>query len=98
MSHRKSPSAPPDEQKETSKIKHHPRNRVPPFNKKFSPLVYFPFLASLRYLVFGALDLEGVPEVDGKVGDEKEHDDVPARLSLLVGVGVAAPPKAVDDH
>ena len=34
-------------------------------------------------MVFRTLDLEGVPEVGGEVGDEEEHDGVAAGLPPL---------------
>ena len=52
----------------------------------------------ITHLVFSALDFKCVPEISGKIGDEEKHDDIPPRLSLLVEVGVTAPPEAVNDH
>ena len=55
-------------------------------------------ICTIPYLVLSALDFKGVPEVSGEIGYEEKHDDIPPRLSLLVEVGVTAPPEAVNDH
>ena len=52
----------------------------------------------LLYLILSTLDLEGVPEVGGKIGDEEEHYNIPPWLCLLVYVRITAPPKTVYDH
>ena len=53
---------------------------------------------SITHLVLSALDFKCVPEISGEIGYEEKHDDISPRLSLLVEVGVTAPPEAVNDH
>ena len=44
------------------------------------------------------LDLHGVPEVDGQVGDEEEGNEVTSRLGVSFILALTAPPESVNNH